>query len=73
MGMEDSLVRQPTFRCLRCVQRQLLTVFTGRGQQKVPVRLCVQMRFTELLATTDGEWRRRHSLQRHKGGTWTAL
>ena len=32
-----------------------------------------QMRLTELPATTGGEWRRRHSLQRHKGRTWTAL
>ena len=29
------------------------------------------MQSTELPATTDGEWRRRHSLQSHKGGPWT--
>ena len=27
----------------------------------------------ELPATTDGEWRRRHSLQSHKGGPETIL
>ena len=32
-----------------------------------------QMQSTELPATTDGEWRRRHSLQSQKGGPWTVF
>ena len=38
----------------------------------VPAR-CTVVRSMELLATTVGEWRRRHSLRRHKAGTWTAV
>ena len=33
----------------------------------------VQSQSTELPATTVGEWRRRHTLRRHKGGLWTAF
>ena len=38
----------------------------------VPAR-CTVVWSMELLATTVGEWRRRHSLRRHKAGTWTAV
>ena len=40
-------------------------------QQTLSLLVPVQRQSIELPATTDGEWRRRHSLQSHKGGLWT--
>ena len=41
-----------------------------RRKSDIPL-VPVQRWSIELPATTVGEWRRRHSLQRHKGGLWT--
>ena len=49
-----------------------LLLFPAQYNKRCPL-LPVQRRSAELPATTVGEWRRRHSLRRHKGGLWTVL
>ena len=44
-----------------------LSFFSQRGASNIFPVVLVQRQSIELLATTVGEWRRRHSLRRHNG------
>ena len=57
-----------TWQWLRLLVVSFLASYTRHGPL-VPV----QRQSTELPATTVGEWRRRHSLRRHKGGLGTVF
>ena len=49
---------------------RLLVALSVIGASDIFPLLHVHQQSIELPATTVGEWRRRHSLRRHKGGLW---